>query len=80
MATITKMPRGTGRARTQFVVVHPLHDVSEQKLDTSKLGAMPLGRSAKFALVVLRGYLLLMIALVVYHALELAGAFKHFGR
>lgn len=76
----TMMKRAIGAERTRFVVVHPLHDVPEDKLDTSKLGARPLGRSAKLALLALRGYLLLMTALVVYHALDLAGLFGHFRR
>ncbi len=65
--------------RSRFVVVHPLYDVPEEKLDTSNLAKRPLGRSAQLALLALRGYLILMTALVAYHALDLAGAFKHLG-
>ncbi len=70
----------TATTRSDFVVVHPLYDVPEEKLDTSKLGERPLGRSAKLALLALRGYLLLMTALVAYHAFDLAGAFRHLGQ
>ena len=69
-----------GAERVRFVVVHPLHDVPEDKVDTSQLGTRPLGRGAKLALIALRGYLLLMTALVAYHALDLAGLFGHLAR
>ena len=55
-----------------FVVVHPLDDVAEQKVDTSALGPMPMTTSARLSLIALRGYLALMMMLVLYHVLELA--------
>lgn len=58
-----------------FVVVHPLDDVPEQKVDTSTLGPMPMTASVKISLMALRGYLLLMMLLVLYHVMDLAGAF-----
>ena len=58
-----------------FVVVHPLDDVPEEKVDTSKLGPMPMTTSVKLSLMVLRGYLVLMTLLVLYHVLDLAGLF-----
>ena len=58
-----------------FEVVHPLDDVPEQKVDTSVLGPMPLTNSVKLSLVALRGYLILMMLLVLYHVMDLAGAF-----
>ncbi len=77
--TITMNSAGSA-APGRFVVVHPLRDVPENKIDTSKLGARPLSQRAKAALLALRAYLLLMTALVVYHALALAGLFGRFGR
>jgi hypothetical protein len=58
-----------------FLVVHPLDDVRETKIDTSALGTMPMNASVKFSLMTLRGYLILMMLLVLYHVLDLAGAF-----
>lgn len=58
-----------------FVVVHPLDDRPEQKVDTSTLGPMPMTTSVKLSLMVLRGYLILMMGLVLYHVMDLAGAF-----
>jgi hypothetical protein len=58
-----------------FVVVHPLDDVPEQKVDTSELGPMPMTTSVKVSLMALRGYLILMMFLVLYHVMDLAGAF-----
>ena len=61
-----------------FVVIHPLDDVPEPKVDTSALGPMPMTTSVKFSLMALRGYLILMMVLVLYHVVDLAGAFgKH---
>ena len=56
-----------------FVVVHPLDDVLEQKLDTATLGPMPMTISVKLSLMALRGYLILMMLLVLYHVVDLAG-------
>lgn len=58
-----------------FVVVHPLDDAPEQKVDTAALGPMQITPSVKLSLLVLRGYLVLMMLLVLYHAMELAGVF-----
>jgi hypothetical protein len=58
-----------------YVVVHPLDDIPEQKVDTSALGPMPMTASVKLSLLALRGYLMLMIFLVLYHVMDLAGAF-----
>jgi len=58
-----------------FVVVHPLDDAPEQKMDTTSLGAMPMTVSVKLSLMALRGYLILMMLLVLYHVIDLAGAF-----
>jgi hypothetical protein len=56
-----------------FLVVHPLDDALEEKVDTSTLGPMPMTTSVRLSLIVLRGYLLLMILLVFYHVIDLAG-------
>ena len=66
---ITEVPEN------HFVVVHPLDDVREQKVDSSGLGAMPLTTSVKLSLMALRGYLVLMMLLVLYHVIDLAGVF-----
>lgn len=58
-----------------FVVVHPLDDVRERKVDTASLGPMPMTTSVKLSLMALRGYLILMMLLVLYHVMDLAGAF-----
>jgi len=66
---ITKVPED------HFVVVHPLDDLPEQKVDTAALGPMPMTASVKISLLALRGYLILMMLLVLYHVMDLAGAF-----
>ena len=61
----------------QFVVVHPLDDVREKKVDTCSLGRMPMTISVKISLMALRGYLALMMLLVFYHVVDLAGVITH---
>ncbi|HLH07565.1 MAG TPA: hypothetical protein VKW78_10030 [Terriglobales bacterium] len=60
-----------------FVVVHPLDDVPEEKIDTSRLGPMPMTPSVKYSLFALRGYLVLMMLMVFYHVIDLAGFIHH---
>lgn len=58
-----------------FVVVHPLDDVPEQKVDITALAPMPMTASVKVSLILLRGYLVLMMLLVLYHVVDVAGGF-----
>jgi hypothetical protein len=58
----------------QFVVVHPLDDVREEKVDTASLGPMSMTPSVRISLMALRGYLVLMMLLVLYHVIDLSGA------
>lgn len=67
----------TSATPQRFVVVHPLDDLPEEKVDTAALGRMPMTRSVRWSLLSLRGYLILMILLVIYHVVALAGAFAH---
>jgi len=71
MATMIH-PMEVERRKDRFVVVHPLDDLPEQKVDTEALGPMPMTRSVRLSLVSLRAYLVLMLALVVYHVVMLA--------
>ncbi len=64
-------------SENHFVVVHPLDDVPEEKVDTEKLGPMLMTTSVKLSLLALRSYLVIMVLLVLYHVLELAGLFGH---
>jgi len=59
-----------------FLVIHPLDDVEEQKVETKHLGPMKMTPAVRISLLVLRGYLVLMMLLVLYHALDLAGMFS----
>ena len=72
MATIAMNAEETRTNR--FVVIHPLDDLPEQKVDTESLGPMPMTRSVKLSLMSLRGYLVLMMLLVVYHVVALGVA------
>jgi hypothetical protein len=58
-----------------FLVIHPLDDVQEQKVETKHLGPMRMTLAVRISLLTLRGYLGLMMLLVLYHVLDLAGVF-----
>jgi len=57
-----------------FLVIHPLDDVEEQKIETRHLGPMKMTPTVRISLLVLRGYLILMTLLLVYHVVDLAGS------
>ena len=56
-----------------FRVVHPLNDVPEQKCSTEGLGHIALTPAVRISLTLLRGYLVAMSAMLLYHVLDLAG-------
>ncbi len=59
----------------EYRVIHPLDDVQEQKIETEYLGPMRMTPTVRISLLALRGYLVLMTVLVLYHVLDLAGVF-----
>jgi len=61
----------------KFQVVHPLDDIAEEKRSPAGLGEMPMSGSVKLSLYALRGYLILIGAMVGYRVLALAGVFGH---
>jgi hypothetical protein len=76
MATMTNAIE-IDRIADHFVVVHPLDDVPEAKVDTENLGPMRMTLAVRLSLLSLRAYLALMMLLVFYHVLDLAGLFGH---
>ena len=58
-------------ATNQFVVIHPLDDLPEQKVDIESLGPMPMTTSVRLSLMTLRAYLVVMMLMVLYHVLGL---------
>lgn len=75
MATTLMNPIERNTATNHFLVIHPLDDIPERKVDTENLGPMPMTRSVRLSLMSLRAYLILMMLLVFYHVLGLAGLF-----
>jgi hypothetical protein len=59
----------------EFLVIHPLDDAQEQKVEIEHLGPMRMTPAVWISLLALRGYLVLMMLLVLYHVLDLAGVF-----
>lgn len=61
--------------KRDFLVIHPLDDVQEQKVEIKHLGPMRMTPAVRISLLALRGYLVLMMLLVLYRVLNLAGVF-----
>jgi hypothetical protein len=59
----------------RWVVIHPLDDAPEEKVDTSALGPMRMTTSVKISLLSLRVYLIVMLLLVFYRVFCQAGFF-----
>jgi len=71
MATATN-PIEQNELQNHFVVIHPLDDAPETKVDIGSLGPMPMTTSVRLSLLSLRAYLVLMMLLVVYRVFALA--------
>jgi len=59
----------------RFRVIHPLNDAPEQKCSTEGLGRIAMTPAVRISLKLLRGYLLMMSGMLLYHVLDLAGVF-----
>ena len=59
----------------KFLVIHPLDDVTEQKVETVHLGPIRMTPAVRLSLLALRVYLMVMMLLVLYHVLDLARVF-----
>jgi len=73
MTLTTEFDEMTQEERRFFSVVHPLDDGPEEKVDTEHLGPMKMTRTVRLCLYALRGYLLLMLGLLAFRVLQLAG-------
>jgi hypothetical protein len=60
-----------------FRVIHPLHDEPEVKCQSEGLGPIAMTPAVRISLIVLRGYLIAMAGMLLYHVLDLAGIFHH---
>ncbi|MGA2131228.1 MAG: hypothetical protein ABSH50_02850 [Bryobacteraceae bacterium] len=72
MATMVNPIEIEETTKNHFVVIHPLDDVPETKVDMEGLGPMAMTRTVRLSLMSLRAYLILMVLLVVYHVVMLA--------
>jgi hypothetical protein len=71
---MTELDDRKQQERPEFLVVHPLDDAPEAKVETEHLGPMQMTPTVKVCLFALRGYLLLMFGLLAFRVLQLAGA------
>lgn len=58
-----------------YLVVHPLFDKPEEKVNTDNAEPLVMSKTVKWSLIALRGYLVIMIGLAFYRVLVLAGIF-----
>ena len=72
MTTMDVSPTTNG-----FHVIHPLDDVAEKKCSSDGLGQIAMTPSVRLSLKILRGYLIFMSLMLIYHMLDLAGALSH---
>lgn len=56
-----------------YLVVHPLFDIPEEKIDTDNAKPLKMSKTVKWSLISLRIYLIIMIGLSFYRVLVLAG-------
>jgi hypothetical protein len=68
----TKLERATPEPKRPYLVVHPLDDAPEEKIDTEHLGPMQMTKTVRLCLFALRGYLLVMFGLLGFRVLQLA--------
>ena len=61
----------------EFRVVHPLDDQPERKCSSDGLRQIAMTPSVRLSLKILRGYLILMSLMLIYHVLDLAGVLTH---
>ena len=75
---LTKMNlfRKTTVEEKNYVVVHPIFDVPEEKVDTDTLGPMKMTTTVRFSLIALRSYLIIMILLTVYRSLVITNIIR----
>jgi hypothetical protein len=76
MTLTSEFAEMTREERPVFTVVHPLDDVTEEKVETEHLGPMAMTRTVRLCLFALRGYLLLMVGLLSFRVLQLAGVLR----
>lgn len=74
---ITARQRVDDEHANSFIVVHPLDDAPEEKVNTAGVGPLRLTTSVKLSLMALRGYLILITLLLLYHVMDLSGLLRH---
>lgn len=58
-----------------YLVVHPLFDVPEEKVDTDSVKPLVMSKTVIWSLISLRAYLVIMVGLAFYRTFVLAGIF-----
>ena len=59
----------------RYMVVHPLFDDPEEKVDTDSVKPLVMSKTVIWSLISLRAYLVIMVGLAFYRTFVLAGIF-----
>jgi hypothetical protein len=78
MNAMTDAIKGGFVPDNHYVVIHPIHDKLEEKVDVSKMGPMKMTPGVRLALMSLRAYLVVMVGMVAYRFMDMAGVFETF--
>jgi hypothetical protein len=78
MKAMTDVLEGGFVAKNHYVVIHPIYDQHEEKVDIAKLGPMKMTPGVRLALMSLRGYLLVMVGMLAYRFIDMAGVLDYF--
>ncbi len=73
MLTMNQLRHELPETPQAFLVVHPLDDRPEQKIDINQLGPMRMTGPVRLSLLTLRVYLIGMCLVVGWRVLDLAG-------
>jgi hypothetical protein len=74
IASKTKYPKL--RIQEEFIITHPLFDILEEKINVDKAGPLKLTFAAKWSLILLRFYLIVMVLLSIFRILQLGHILK----
>ena len=59
-----------------YIIVHPIFDEPEEKVDVDAAGPMKMTKSVKISLITLRTYLIIMMILSLYRVLVMSNILK----
>jgi len=78
MEAMTDALSGGFVPKNQYVVIHPIYDQREEKVDVASMGPMKMTPGVRLALMSLRAYLIVMVGMLAYRFADMAGVLDSF--